>query len=137
MQAGADAAGCVLLAHREVWRSSLMRIEPTLGLDDEAAEGIVERGYAEWPGGCDGYRSLAVAVPQDALPIAALAVHAPSALTDSSKTVVAILQRAATRMAIETQQPQAVHGICPSTHRNAAGGPSARVPDRVRRETSQ
>jgi DNA-binding IclR family transcriptional regulator len=106
MQASADAAGCVLLAHREAWRSSVIRIEPTLGLDNEAVAGIVERGYAERPGGCDGFGSLAVAVPAEAPPIAALAVHAPSALTDSPKALVAVLQHTATRMAIESKQPQ-------------------------------
>jgi DNA-binding IclR family transcriptional regulator len=106
MQASADAAGCVLLAHREAWRSSLMRIEPTLGVDGEAAAGIVERGYAELPRGCDGHRSFAVPVPADAPPIAALAVHAQGALTDSPMALVAILQHTAKRMATESQQPQ-------------------------------
>ena len=113
MRASADAAGCVLLAHREAWRSSLMRTGPTLGLDDEAAAGIVELGYAERAGSGDVYRSLAVVVPADAPPIAALAVHVPAALTESPKTLVAALQRTAARMAIESQQSQAVHAICP------------------------
>jgi DNA-binding IclR family transcriptional regulator len=102
LQAGADASGWVLLAHREAWRSSLRRVDPTLALDDEAAAGIVERGYAERVE--RGARSVAVPVPTDAWPIAALAVRGSSAPTQSREALVAILTRAAARLALESQQ---------------------------------
>ena len=104
MHADADAAGWVLLAHREAWRSSLRRVKRALALDDEAAAGIVERGYAERVGGGARSASLAVVVPADTPPIAALAVRARSAQTGSHQALVAILKQTATRLAVEIKQ---------------------------------
>jgi DNA-binding IclR family transcriptional regulator len=104
IQASADAAGWVLLAHREAWRSSLRRLEPRLALDDDAAAAIVDRGYAERVAGSAGSASLAVVVPADPAPLAALAVRGPAALMDSRQTLVALIERAATHLAAESQQ---------------------------------
>jgi DNA-binding IclR family transcriptional regulator len=104
MQASADAAGWVLLAHREAWRSSLRRVEPTLALDDDAAAAILDRGYAERVAGSARCASLAVAVPADSAPIAALAVRGPAALMDSRQALVALLERTAAHLAAEGQQ---------------------------------
>jgi DNA-binding IclR family transcriptional regulator len=107
LQASADAAGRVLLAHRDAWRESLMRVKPALRLDNDAAAGIVARGYAEIVGAGGRCESLAVVVPADATPIAALAVRGPSSdLTESRQAVIALLQRSAAHLASESQKPQ-------------------------------
>jgi DNA-binding IclR family transcriptional regulator len=111
INADADAAGWVLLAHRDAWRSSLRRVEPALALDDEAAAGIVERGYAERVGGGARCGSLAVVVPADTPPIAALAVRGLSALTGSRQALVAVLERRAARLAVEIQQSRGAVGL--------------------------
>jgi hypothetical protein len=104
MPADEDAAGWVLLAHREPWRASLRRVEPAPALDDEAAASIVERGYAERVGSGARCASLAVAVPADTPPIAALAVRGPSVLTGSCQALVAVLEHTAARLAVDIQQ---------------------------------
>jgi hypothetical protein len=106
MQASADAAGWVLLAHREAWQSSLRRVDPALALDDEAAAGIIERGYAERVARGAHCPSLAVAVPADSTPIAALAVRGPAALTESRQELVAFLERMAERLEPEGRSRQ-------------------------------
>lgn len=103
LRASADAAGRVLLAHRDAWRESLTRVEPGFVLNEDAVAGIAERGYAEIAGADGRCESLAVAVPADASPIAALAVRSSSAFTGSRQALVAILKSSAARLAVKSQ----------------------------------
>jgi DNA-binding IclR family transcriptional regulator len=106
LQASTDAAGRVLLAHRHPWRRCLMLVEPSFPVDDEEAAAILERGYASVTAAGERCGSLAVAVPADAAPIAALAVRGPSRkLVASEHALVALLQRTARHVAREALDP--------------------------------
>lgn len=101
LPAHGDAAGRILLAHREPWRQSLARVEPDLAVSDDEALAIVERGYALHGGAHERSGSLAVAVPAAAAnPIAALAVRGPGpTLSSEERHLVALLQRGAAQIA--------------------------------------
>jgi DNA-binding IclR family transcriptional regulator len=105
LQASSDATGWALLAHRKTWRRSLMEAETTLAVDDQATAGILERGYAEVAGTSTPCASLAVVVPADTTPIAALGVRAPGPdLSRSREAVIGLLQRTAARLGAESGQ---------------------------------
>jgi DNA-binding IclR family transcriptional regulator len=102
LEASADAAGRILLAHRTTWRQSLMCVDPSLAVDDDVATRILEHGYEALAGARGSCGSLAVAVPADSTPIAALGVRGPSVdREDGRPQLVALLRRAAERLAAE------------------------------------
>jgi DNA-binding IclR family transcriptional regulator len=111
LPANADAAGRVLLAHRDAWRRSLASVEPEVAMDDEDAAAILTQGFASLATPGDRFGSLAVVVPQEATPIAAIAVRGASAAVMAQQdALVALLERAATQVARETEittQPRA------------------------------
>jgi DNA-binding IclR family transcriptional regulator len=101
---GADAAGRVLLAHRDPWRRSLAEGDSGVSASDEEMAAVRGRGFASvvMPGERVG--SLAVVVPAVAAPIAALAVRGPNAdLSLRQDDLVAVLQRKAAEVALETE----------------------------------
>lgn len=103
LEASADAAGWILLAHRKEWRESLTSVTPNIAFDDDVAADILERGYAEHAGAGDGgCGSLAVAVPAPSTPIAALGVRGPSVdRKDTRQELIAVLTATAGRLAVE------------------------------------
>jgi DNA-binding IclR family transcriptional regulator len=111
LQANADAAGRVLLAHREPWRRNLMSVEPGLAIDDDEAAAILERGYASITAMGERCGSLAVVVPAPVKPIAALAVQGTSkVLAAAEHELVALLQRTAAEVARESDDRPERHG---------------------------
>jgi DNA-binding IclR family transcriptional regulator len=102
LPAGGDAAGRVLLAHREPWRRSLASVEPDVVANHEEVAAILGRGYASVVTRGERRGSLAVAVPAASAPIAAIAVRGASAeLRAHEQEVVAVLQRVAVQVAQE------------------------------------
>jgi len=102
LQASSDATGWVLLAHRQAWRRSLMQVETTFAVDDQATASILERGYAEIGGASEACASLAVVVPAGTTPIAALGARGPGRdLAQSREAIVGLLQRTAARLGAE------------------------------------
>ena len=98
--AHADAAGRVLLAHREHWRRGLAQATPDPALDDEQAANIATRGHALIAGARDQAGSIAVAVPTTARPIAALALRGTSdELNASEQPLADLLHRKAAQIA--------------------------------------
>jgi dihydropteroate synthase len=78
LPAGDDAAGRVLLAHREPWRRSLAGVEPDVVPSDEEVATVLSRGFASVVTGGTRSGSLAVVVPAAEAPIAAIAVRGTS-----------------------------------------------------------
>jgi len=102
LEASADAAGLILLAHRKEWRESLRSVAPNLAVDADVAAGIIEHGYAELTGAGSTCGSLAVAITAGATPIAALGVRGPSvAREDCRQELIALLRGTAARVAAE------------------------------------
>jgi DNA-binding IclR family transcriptional regulator len=102
LPAGGDAAGRVLLAHREPWRRSLAGAEPAVVVSDEEVAAILSRGYASVVTRGERCGSLAVVVPAPGAPIAAIAVRGASVeLRAHEQDLVVVLQRAALQVAQE------------------------------------
>ena len=105
LPACADAAGRVLLAHRTPWRHSLAASTPAPALSDAEAAQIVKRGRVLVTGTDERAGTLAVPVPAQDAPIAALGLRGPSSeLTDGEHALTALLTGAAERVAAATTQ---------------------------------
>jgi DNA-binding IclR family transcriptional regulator len=86
-----DAAGRLLLAHRDAWRHSLGITSGAVTGDDDVRV-LRERGYASITREGERIGSLAVAVPaQDGPPLAALAIQGPSSVLITRETTLAEL----------------------------------------------
>jgi DNA-binding IclR family transcriptional regulator len=102
LPASGDAAGRVLLVHREPWRRSLASVEPDVLVNDEEVAAVVSRGYASVVTRGERCGSLAVVVPAAEAPIAAIAVCGASVeLRAHEQDLVAALKRVAARVAQE------------------------------------
>jgi DNA-binding IclR family transcriptional regulator len=100
LPASTDAAGRVLLAHREPWRQAFAASTAAPALSDAEAAQILERGHALVTSTDDRAGSLAVAIPVQGTPIAALGLRGPSSeLTDLEHRLTALLRGAAERVA--------------------------------------
>jgi DNA-binding IclR family transcriptional regulator len=96
LPAASDAAGRVLLAHREGWRQSLAGATPRLAMGEREAAAIIERGHVVVAAMDDGLGSLAVAVADRTVPLAALAFRGPTAdLLANEDALAELLTRAA------------------------------------------
>jgi DNA-binding IclR family transcriptional regulator len=92
LPAGSDAAGRVLLAHREPWRRSLASVESDADANDQEVAAVLGRGFASVALPGKGYASLAVVVPAAGAPIAAIAARGPAAdLRAHGDDLVAVL----------------------------------------------
>lgn len=102
------APGQVLLAHREPWRHSL---GPN-GELEQLAQDVVHRGHAVVADGETDAVSLAVPVPQAGVPVTALALTGPAAMSKREGDLVQRLSTAAAQLAqrciAETRSPREV-----------------------------
>jgi DNA-binding IclR family transcriptional regulator len=100
LPAGDDAAGRVLLAHREPWRRSLAGVEPDVVPSDEEVAAVLCRGFASVVTGGKRSCSFAVVVPAAEAPIAAIAVRGTRVeLRAHEDDLVVLLQRVAAQVA--------------------------------------
>jgi DNA-binding IclR family transcriptional regulator len=88
-----DVAGRVLLAHREAWRRSLAEAEPRRAMGEPEAAAIIERGHVVVAAHGDGLGSLAVAVADRPVPLAALALRGPAGELLANEEALAELVR--------------------------------------------
>jgi DNA-binding IclR family transcriptional regulator len=109
LPAATDAAGRVLLANRAPWRHHLTTAEPDRAVGAQEAANIVQRGYALLAASDDRVGSQSVPVPNNAAPLAALAVRgASSELLANEDTLTALLRQAAIDLAAECGSATAI-----------------------------
>lgn len=95
-----DAAGQLLLAYRDSWRQSFSGGPCEPGASERQAAAIRARGHALVASAGDQPASLAVPMPNQEPPIAAIALHGASdALIAAEETLTSLAYRTATRMA--------------------------------------
>lgn len=95
----ADAAGRMLLAHREPWRLSVAADQPARALGNAEAASIVERGHVLLAADAKQACSLAVAVPAADPPIAALGLRGPRTdLLAGANRLLELLHRTAAQL---------------------------------------